>query len=114
MRLLVAVIGLLVVASMGCEKLKEEQHTVRGVTVSATKTVVYLRTSSAEVARAVCSHVGGDLSSAEIRGFAAGDAMGRVQGCYVRAIALIICADGDAACVAHEEKHRREGQFHIQ
>jgi hypothetical protein len=112
MRLLVAVIGLLVVASMGCEKLKDEQHTVRGVTVSATKDVVYLRTASSDIARAICSHVGLDLASVEGRGFAAGGAMARTQGCFVRAIALIICADGDAACLAHEEKHRRDGQFH--
>jgi len=32
--------------------------------------------------------------------------------CVVRAAHVIVCADGDGACVAHEERHAREGNFH--
>jgi hypothetical protein len=37
--------------------------------------------------------------------------MGQVRGCHtVRHV--IVCEDGDTGCLAHEERHRREGAFH--
>jgi hypothetical protein len=37
--------------------------------------------------------------------------LGRVRGCYtVRRI--IVCADEDGACLAHEERHKVEGAYH--
>jgi hypothetical protein len=37
--------------------------------------------------------------------------LGRVTGCYT-ARHIIVCAEDDPACVAHEERHRDRGQFH--
>jgi len=75
---------------------------------------LYVLARSSDVSRNVCASLGGDIARAEGRFAAAeGPALqpGRVTGCYtVRRI--IVCADEDGACLAHEERHRLEGAFH--
>jgi hypothetical protein len=74
---------------------------------------LYVFARSRGVSRNFCSTLGGDVNRAESRLASEGRAiqLGRVMGCYtVRHI--IVCAEGDDACVAHEERHRREGDFH--
>lgn len=75
---------------------------------------LYLLTRSDGVSRNLCAGLGGDVARVEGRAAAAeGKAIqiGRVGGCYtVRHI--IVCPEGDVACVAHEERHRLEGAFH--
>ena len=75
---------------------------------------VYVMTRSQGVSRGLCASLGGDVAFAEAR-WAADEGrsvqLGRVAGCHtVRHI--IVCTDDDAACVGHEERHRREGAFH--
>jgi hypothetical protein len=75
---------------------------------------LYVLARSPGVSRNLCASLGGDVARAEGRWAAAeGRTMqlGRVAGCHtVRHI--IVCSDEDAACLAHEERHRVEGAFH--
>ena len=75
---------------------------------------LYVFTRSDGVSRSICSHLGGDVVLAEARYAAAEGRMlqlGRVRGCHtVRHV--IVCAEDDVACVAHEERHRSDGAFH--
>jgi len=75
---------------------------------------LYVIARSGDVTRNLCSSLGGDVARAEGRWAAVeGRTMqlGRVEGCHtVRHI--IVCADGDGACLTHEERHRIEGAFH--
>lgn len=75
---------------------------------------LYVMTRSQGVSRGLCASLGGDVALAEAR-WAADEGrslqLGRVAGCHtVRHI--IVCTEDDAACVRHEERHRREGAFH--
>lgn len=75
---------------------------------------VYVVARSEGVSRGFCASLGGDLAFAEGR-WAADEGrslqLGRVAGCHtIRHI--IVCAEGDVACVRHEERHRAEGAFH--
>src|SRR5262249_4433271 len=75
---------------------------------------IYLLARSDGVSRNLCSTLGGDVTRVEGR-LASADGktvhIGRVAGCYtVRHV--IVCAEGDLSCVAHEERHREEGAFH--
>ena len=75
---------------------------------------LYLVARSEGVSRGICSSLGGDIAMSEAR-FAAAEGrglqLGRVRGCHtIRHI--IVCAEGDLACRAHEELHRSEGAFH--
>ncbi len=75
---------------------------------------VYLLARSDGVSRGLCSSLGGDVARAEAR-WASNEGrtmqLGRVTGCHsVRHI--IVCTDDNAACLAHEERHRSEGAFH--
>lgn len=75
---------------------------------------LYVMARSGNVSRNLCASLGGDVARAEGRWAANEGRMmqtGRVAGCYtVRHI--IVCSDEDAACLAHEERHRTEGDFH--
>jgi len=66
------------------------------------------------VSRNLCASLGGDVTRVEGRlASAEGKTiqLGRVGGCYtIRHV--IVCAEDDLACLAHEERHRREGAFH--
>jgi hypothetical protein len=75
---------------------------------------LYLLARSEGVSRGLCASLGGDVARAEAR-WATDEGrtlqLGRVNGCYtVRHI--IVCTDEDAACLAHEERHRSDGAFH--
>jgi hypothetical protein len=75
---------------------------------------LYVFARSQGVSRGLCASLGGDVTRAEAR-WASNEGrtmqLGRVSGCYtVRHV--IVCTEGDGACVAHEERHRSEGAFH--
>ena len=75
---------------------------------------IYLRARSDAVSRNQCASLGGDVARVEGR-LASTEGrtiqIERVGGCYtVRHV--IVCSDGDTACLAHEERHRQEGAFH--
>lgn len=75
---------------------------------------LYVVARSGNVSRNFCASLGGDVARAEGRWAAAeGRTMqlGQVAGCHtIRHI--IVCADEDGACLAHEERHKVEGAFH--
>jgi hypothetical protein len=75
---------------------------------------LYVLARSGDVSRNVCASLGGDVARAEGRWAAAEGRtiqLGRVTGCHtVRHI--IVCAEEDGACLAHEERHKVEGAFH--
>ena len=80
----------------------------------ATRDTLYVLARNDGVSRNLCADLGGDVARAEGR-LASADGksilLGRVQGCYtVRHI--IVCPDNDPACLAHEERHKVEGEFH--
>lgn len=84
------------------------------VQLKAKGDTLYVLARSGNVSRNFCASLGGDVARAEARWVAdEGRTMqpGRVVGCHtVRHV--IVCADEDAACLAHEERHRTEGAFH--
>jgi hypothetical protein len=74
---------------------------------------LYLLARSDRVSRSLCGSLGGDVTRAEAGWAAEGRTMqlGWVTSCHaVRH--LIVCTDDDAACIAHERRHRSEGAFH--
>ena len=98
-------------AMSGCGTAAFSAHDLR---LEATNDTLYIFARSEGVSRNLCASLGGDLARAEGR-WAAADGntiqVGRVQGCYtIRPI--IVCSEGDTACGAHEERHKREGAFH--
>ena len=105
------VILILAVSITGCGSTTFTNSDVRLHTEGDT---LYLLARSEGVSRGICASLGGDVARAEARSAAdEGRTMqlGRVSGCYtVRHI--IVCTDDNAACLAHEEKHRSEGAFH--
>ena len=75
---------------------------------------LYVFARSEGVSRSICSSLGGDIVLAEAR-YAASEGrmlqLARVRGCHtIRHV--IVCAEDDLACVAHEEQHRSDGVFH--
>lgn len=102
-------LGVLVLS--GCGTANFSVHDLR---LEAAGNTLYVFTRSKDVSRNFCSSLGGDVSRAETR-LASTDSrtirVGRVTGCHtVRHV--IVCAEGDVACLAHEERHRRDGDFH--
>jgi hypothetical protein len=99
------------VATSGCASAAYSSHDVR---LEAVGDAIYLLARNDGVSRNLCANLGGDVTRVEGRlASAEGRTMqiGRVGGCYtVRHV--IVCADGDITCLAHEERHRREGAFH--
>ncbi len=101
----------LLLAATGCTSAGFSGEDVRLHTRGDT---LYVMARSENVSRNLCASLGGDVARAEGR-WAASEGrtmqLGRVAGCHtVRHV--IVCADEDAACVAHEERHRAEGAFH--
>jgi hypothetical protein len=86
----------------------------RDVRLSPVGDTLYVFARSGGVSRNLCASLGGDVSRVEGRLAAAEGRtiqLGRARGCYtIRHV--IVCAEGDGACLAHEERHRREGNFH--
>jgi hypothetical protein len=84
------------------------------VRLKASGDTLYILARSSGVSRNVCATLGGRVPVVEAR-WAPEEGramrMGQVRGCHtVRHV--IVCEDGDAACLGHEERHRREGPFH--
>lgn len=101
----------LAVAMVGCASAGFSDRDVR---LEASGDTLYLLARSDGMSRNLCASLGGDVTQVEGR-LAANEGrtirIGRVGGCYtIRHI--IVCSDGDAACLAHEERHKREGAFH--
>jgi hypothetical protein len=84
------------------------------VRIETSGDVVYIFARTDGLSRNICASLGGDVARAEARVAASsprGLQLGRVKGCHtVRHV--IVCSDRDGACLAHEERHRREGAFH--
>ena len=101
----------LLLAATGCTSAGFSSEDVR---LRAKGDTLYVLARSGNVSRNFCASLGGDVARAEGRWAAdEGRTMqsGRVAGCHtVRHI--IVCSDEDAACLAHEERHRKEGAFH--
>jgi hypothetical protein len=99
------------VAIAGCSSAGFSAEDVR---LRASGDTLYVLARSGNVSRNFCASLGGDTARAEGRWAAVDGATmqpGRVVGCHtVRHI--IVCADADGACLAHEERHRVEGAFH--
>jgi len=84
----------------------------RDVRVVPSGATLYVLARDSHVSRNFCSSLGGDVALAEGRSFAAGAMQpGRVMGCYTMRH-IIVCAENDSACFAHEERHRDRGHFH--
>jgi len=101
----------LLLAATGCTSAGFSGEDVR---LHARGDTLYVMARSGNVSRNLCASLGGDVARAEGR-WAADEGRtiqsGRVAGCHtVRHV--IVCSDEDAACVAHEERHRTEGAFH--
>jgi hypothetical protein len=106
-----ALICSLLLAATGCTSAGFSGEDVR---LQARGDTLYVMARSGNVGRNLCASLGGDVARTEGR-WAADEGRtiqsGRVAGCHtVRHI--IVCSDEDAACVAHEERHRTEGAFH--
>lgn len=110
-RVLSALLLTLLTTIAGCSSAGFSAEDVRLRTSGDT---LYVLARSVDVSRNFCASLGGDVARAEGRWAAAeGRTMqlGRVAGCHtVRHI--IVCSDGDGACLAHEERHKVEGAFH--
>ena len=83
--------------------------------VSASGDTLYVVARNSNVSRNFCSSLGGDVARTEGRLASAADSrsirIGRVTGCYtVRHV--IVCSEDDQRCLAHEERHRDDGNFH--
>ena len=103
-RVFSALLLTLLTAMAGCSSAGFSGQDVRLRTSGDT---LYVLARSGDVSRNFCASLGGDVARAEGRTMQ----LGRVAGCYtVRHI--IVCADEDGACLAHEERHRVEGAFH--
>ena len=95
---------------IGCGSTSFSSHDMR---VQARGDTLYLVARSEGVSRSICASMG-DVVPSEARWAAVEGRslqLGRVRGCYtVRHV--IVCAEEDAACIAHEERHRSDGAFH--
>jgi hypothetical protein len=84
------------------------------VRLKATGDTLYILARSNGVSRNLCATLSGNVPVVEAR-WAPNEGrvmrMGQVRGCHtIRHV--IVCEDGDTACVTHEERHKREGAFH--
>jgi hypothetical protein len=101
----------LAVVLSGCSSALFSGEDVR---LKASGDTLYILARSNGVSRNLCATLGGDVPVVEAR-WASNEGrvmrMGQVRGCYtVRHI--IVCEEGDTRCLAHEERHKREGAFH--
>ena len=115
----------LILAATGCSSAGFSGEDVR---LHAQGDTLYVMARSGNVSRNLCSSLGGDVARAEGRwaadegrtiqrllhdrlGISNAIQTGRVAGCFTTRH-IIVCSEEDAACVAHEERHRTEGAFH--
>ena len=106
-----AAVAALGMAIAGCGSTPYSSHDLH---LKAVGDTLYLLARNDGVSRNLCASLGGDVARVEGR-LASVEGrtiqIGRVGGCYtVRHV--IVCSDGDAACLAHEERHKHEGAFH--
>jgi hypothetical protein len=84
------------------------------VRIKATGDTLYILARSDGVSRNLCATLNSSVPIVEAR-WAPNEGRviqrGPVRGCYTRRH-IIVCEDGDSACLAHEERHKREGAFH--
>ena len=99
------------ITTSGCASAAYSSHDLQ---LKAAGDTIYLLARNDAVSRNLCASLGGDVTRVEGRLASAEGRtiqIGRVGGCYtVRHV--IVCAEGDIACLAHEERHQREGAFH--
>jgi len=104
--------ALLALASSGCSTAGD--FTVQDLRLSPSGNTLYILARNSNVSRNFCAMLGGDVARVEGR-LASADTrtirLGRAMGCYT-ARHVIVCAEGDDACLAHEERHRDQGSFH--
>lgn len=107
---IMATLLLLAVGVSGCSA----GFSVQDVDLRATGDTLYLLARSENVSRNLCASLGGDLALAESRpAVTEGRTIqrDRLIGCYaVRHV--IVCPEENTFCLAHEERHKREGAFH--
>jgi hypothetical protein len=101
----------LAIALSGCSSVLFSGEDIR---LRATGDTLYILARSDGVSRNLCATLSSNVPVVEAR-WASDEGRvlrtGQVRGCYtVRHI--IVCEDGDSRCLAHEERHRREGAFH--
>ena len=103
--------GLLGLLASGCGTFTYSGEDLRVKTAGDT---LYLLARSAGVSRNLCAGLGGDaarVAAPSMGGDTRTMQLAQLDGCYtVRHI--IVCSDGDGACLAHEEQHREVGAFH--
>jgi hypothetical protein len=76
---------------------------------------VYVVASEPAALRSICASLGQTATASppsRTDVSARGEHAAAPLRCAVHAGHVIVCADGDLACVAHEERHAREGNFH--
>jgi hypothetical protein len=105
---------LIALVALGASACGTANFAADDVRLSASGDTLYIFARNDNVGRNLCSSLGGDVARVEGR-VASADTramrLGRVTGCYT-ARHIIVCAEDDPACVAHEERHRDRGQFH--
>jgi hypothetical protein len=84
------------------------------VRIKATGDTLYILARTDGVSRNLCATLSGNVPMVEARWASSEGRLmrtGQVRGCYtIRHI--IVCEDGDNGCLAHEERHKREGAYH--
>jgi hypothetical protein len=105
---------ILVLVGMALSGCGAASYSVPDVRLSPSGDTLYVFARSSGVSRNLCSSLGGDVARVEGRLASAEGRtirLGHAAGCYtVRHV--IVCTEGDAACLAHEGRHRIEGDFH--
>ena len=72
---------------------------------------LYVMASETAAVRSACASFGMRETQPTDSAASGSDAAGQLS-CFVGARHIIVCAEGDDACRAHEERHAREGHFH--
>jgi hypothetical protein len=106
--------ALAILLALGLSACGTAEFAVHDVRLSPSGNTLYILARNQNVSRNLCATLGGDVARAEGR-LAAADTrtmrLGRVGGCYTPRH-IIVCPEGDAECLAHEERHRDQGNFH--
>ena len=91
-----------------------------GMRVVLKPNAIYVVTPESAPARNMCAAAGLPSPGPDGRLYAAGGGVTVTDapvvgaaGCQGRVRSVIVCADGDERCLRHEERHAREGAFHL-
>ena len=102
----IGAVGLALLVS-GCSGFTYSGEDVR---VKTTGDTVYLLARTTGVSRNLCAGLGGDAArdaATQINGDGRAMQVTQLDGCYtVRHV--IVCSDGDGACLAQSEKHKQD------